>query len=141
MVEELKKYLGERTLRSVTTHDLRFLQQHWKVAPITARKRLERLKTFFRFCMDSGWIQQNPARALKPPLVKDLPTLPFDNRDIEKIEWAIDAYREVHERCPDEILKKLRALILLLRYSGLRIHDAVTLKRCFASLRNLPPTV
>ena len=34
---ELKKYLGERTLRSIMTSDLRLLQQHWKVAPITAR--------------------------------------------------------------------------------------------------------
>jgi integrase/recombinase XerD len=129
MGEELKKYLGDRTLRSISTSDLRIRQQGWKVAPITARKRLERLKTFFRFCMDSRWIQQNPARALKPPLMKDRPTLPFDSRDIEKIEWAIDTYKEVHERCPDAVLRKLRALILLLRYSGLRIHDAVTLKR------------
>src|SRR5439155_6681991 len=70
-----------------------------------------------------------PARTLKPPIVKDQPTLPFDNRDMEKIEWAIDTYKEVHQRVPDGISKKLRALILLLRYSGLRIHDAVTLKR------------
>jgi site-specific recombinase XerD len=36
-----------------------------------AAKTLERLRSFFNFCLDSDWIEKNPAKALKPAKVED----------------------------------------------------------------------
>jgi integrase len=91
-------------------------------------KKLERLRGFFRFCNQAGWITSNPALAIKPPKVTDPPTLPFTNEEVEKILWACDLfstggrYRALNRT-------RVRAMVLLLRYSGLRIRDAVCLTR------------
>jgi integrase/recombinase XerD len=36
------------------------------------------MRSFLRFCQDSGWIGSNPAMVLKPPKVSQRPTLPFE---------------------------------------------------------------
>jgi integrase len=85
--------------------------------------RLEAFRAFFRFVHESGWIPMNPASHLKPPKITDPPTAPFTREEVASILKACDIY-------PDKANGvRLRALILLLRYSGVRIRDAVTLIR------------
>jgi integrase len=43
--------------------------------------------------------------------------------------WAVDSYLKVHPDSNEKSRKQLLAFILILRYSGLRISDACTLKR------------
>ena len=57
------------------------------------------------------------------------PTLPFTEIEMENILWACDMVRDKHPNMDEGIEKKLKTLVLLMRYSGLRITDAVTLKR------------
>ncbi len=49
----------------------------WKDSPISALKRLERLRSFFRFCAAMKWVEENPVGTLKPPKFHQKPTLPF----------------------------------------------------------------
>jgi len=128
VTNELKDIFGPVSLRSVTVDDLRRVREGWKLAPITTQKRLEMLRSFFRFCVDSGWIARNPAKAIKPPIVQFEPTLPYTAEEMEKILWAADTIREIHQKMPAGIERKTRALILVMRYSGLRISDAVSLR-------------
>ncbi|HVB33691.1 MAG TPA: tyrosine-type recombinase/integrase [Patescibacteria group bacterium] len=120
---ELKDEFGQRPVVIITADDLRAFREKWSVASVTAYKKLERLRTFFRFCHDSGWISKNPARVLKPPKVKMKPTLPLSKEQLEKITWAFEVYPDR----PKGRREQVRAFILLLRYSGLRIGDAVSL--------------
>jgi integrase len=126
---ELSGKFGDAPLRSVTTDDLRQLRESWKLAPITMQKRLEMVRKFFTFCMDSDWIEKNPARGVEAPPVKYDPTLPFTDEEMEKILWASESIREVHPKITKDTEKKLKALILLMRYSGIRISDAVMFRR------------
>lgn len=48
---------------------------------------------------------------------------------MEKIFWAAESIREAHPKMQKGIEKKLMALILLMRYSGIRISDAVMFRR------------
>lgn len=93
------------------------------------QKRLEMLRSFFRFCVDSGWIDRNPAKVVRLPIVVLNPTLPFTELEMENILWACDMVRDKHPAMDPGIERKLRALVLLMRYSGLRVTDAVTLKK------------
>jgi integrase len=129
VTNELKDVLGSVSLRSVSVDDVRKIREGWKLAPVTTQKRLEMLRGVFRFCVDSGWIDRNPAKGVRLPIVKHKPTLPFTEEQMEKILWAADTIREIHYQMNEGIEKKMRALILLMRYSGLRISDAVTLTR------------
>jgi integrase/recombinase XerD len=121
--KELKARFGDRELPIVNVDDLRAFRESWKGSPITKAKKLERLRTFFRFCHDSGWIARNPSKALKPPKLKPIPTLPIPDDDVEKILWALELYPD-HPRGRRE---QVKAFVLLLRYSGLRIGDAISL--------------
>ena len=125
LTEELKRWFPERVVAGMSVEDLRAYRESWDVAPVTASKKLERLRTFFRFCMESGWIESNPARLLKPPKVKMKPTLPFTDGEMEKLLWACEVYPDR----PKGRRAQVKAFVLLLRYSGLRIRDAVTLRR------------
>jgi len=129
VVAELEREFGNSPLRSVTTDGLRRLRESWTLAPITMQKRLEMVRKFFTFCMDSDWIEKNPARGVESPPVKYDPTLPFTDEEMEKILWAAESIREAHPQIPKGTEKKLKALILLMRYSGIRISDAVMFRR------------
>ena len=103
-------------------------RETWKDSPISALKKFERLRSFFKFCESRRWIDSNPVLAMKPPKVKPKPTLPFTAQEMEKILWACDLFA-TNGRYRAQHRKRIRAMVLLLRYSGLRIQDAVTLER------------
>lgn len=128
VVAELKEKFGNTSLRAITPDDVRKLRESWKLAPITLQKRLEMVRKFFAFCVDSDWIPKNPAKSVKAPVVKHVPTLPFSDEEMEKIIWACESIREAHPKMPADAPKKLKALVLLMRHSGVRISDAVMFK-------------
>ena len=113
----------------------------WPDAPITASRNLERLRNFFRRWQDAGWIDRNPTKAVRLPKVSPAPTLPFEQDEFEKILAA----RETHSgsgKHGSGNRARLRALILLMRHSGLRIRDAATLERSrMGSARGFPLTM
>jgi len=127
--KDFKEKLGNKPLRAVTVQDIRDLRENWTLSGTSMLKRLEMIRSFFRFCVDSGWASVNPAKSIKPPVVKQKPTLPFTDEQMKKILAAIDRYPEHHPQSPKSTLRKLRAFILLMRYSGIRISDAVNLTR------------
>ena len=104
------------------------------MAPVSARKKLERLRTFFKFCIESGWALDIPARLIKSPLARPTPTLPFTDSEIEKILWATEVYPNKGIYGLDSG-RRVRAFINLLRYSGLRIRDAATLSQEISSTK------
>ena len=87
-------------------------------------KRLEYLRGFLRFCKDSSWIDTNAAMLIKPPKVGHRPTLPFDESEMDRILKAADGVSSWGSFGP-----KARAMVLLLRYSGLRMQDAACIER------------
>jgi integrase/recombinase XerD len=110
---------GYVKLKQLTVQALREFRGTWKDGPIYATKNLERLKSFFAFC--HPWMKANPATALKPPKADAVPTLPFSEEEMKKILDACDRYQGNRDR--------MRAFILTMRYSGLRISDTISLRR------------
>jgi site-specific recombinase XerD len=94
----------------------------------SARKRLEYVRSFFRFCHQSGWMTANPATVIRPPKPDHAPTLPFEQVEIDNLLTIADAFNGRGRFGPGN-RQRIRAMILLLRYSGLRISDAAVLER------------
>jgi integrase len=126
LFRQLEKFAEERGLVFMSDLDLkevRDFRASWPNRNMAARKKLEHFRSFLRFCQESDWIESNPATKLKPAKVTSGPTLPFTRKEVESIVAACAQY-------PDkDNAVRLRALVLLLRYSGLRLGDAVTLER------------
>jgi integrase/recombinase XerD len=127
-LDGLKAQFGGRLVSSISVDELAEYSEGWKLSPVTARKKLERLRTIFRFWQDRGWVQSNPAKSLKAPKGNALPTLPFTKEEIEKIQWAVDLFpnRGVHGQ---NTRPRIKAFVNVLLYSGLRIRDVTTLTR------------
>lgn len=117
---------GFRRLSEIGLEEAREYRGTWTYAAITATKKLERLRGFFRFCADSGWIEKNPFAAVKSPVLKQTPTMPFSDEEFAKLLEACDRFpsKGVHSF---DTGKRIKAFILLLRYSGLRRTDAVSI--------------
>lgn len=128
----LKAFAHDNGLRFLTEFDLPLLRKFrasWADGNISAAKKLERAKAFFRFAHETGWIAENPARLLKSPKVSCPPTMPFTRDEMVKILAACNKYSDNYGRTEQANAVRLRAFILLLRYSGMRIGDAVSLSR------------
>jgi len=132
VVNGLKEFCEKKrikALKHVTVDNLREFREGWKVvkgeeifpiSPITAYKNTEYLKTFFAFCHDSTWMPTNPAKALKKPIVRAVPTLPFTDDEWTKIMKAGCVYGTKPER--------MTAFLLTMRWTGLRIGDVAVLQ-------------
>ena len=89
----------------------------WTCQPSTTRQRLSQLKGFFRFTVERGWVRRSPMAVLRPPRSDSPGTMPLEVSEVRALLGA-----SKHQ-------PKERALILLMRFSGLAIGDAVTLRR------------
>jgi integrase/recombinase XerD len=126
LFKQLKAFADDKGLRYITECDietLRAFRESWPNKNYSARKKLEAMRTFFRFVHESGWLPTNPAKVIKPPKVDDPPTLPYSKDVLPRVLAACDEYPDKKNAV------RLRALTLLLRYSGLRGSDAVTLTK------------
>ena len=95
------------------------------IGRITAVKELQTLRQFFAFCVQRRWISENLAKRIKPPSnAKPAPVEPYSASEVAAILSACDEFgRTSYERL------RARAMILLFRYTGLRISDVATLER------------
>jgi len=118
--EDFASKKGFRYLKQLDVEALRQFRDSWKIGPRTAVKKIERVRAFFRFAVESGWIEKNPAKLVRgAATIKDTQKLPFEPKEMERI---VETCRQVElERCTND---ELLAFVLVLRYSGLRIGDA-----------------
>jgi site-specific recombinase XerC len=99
---------GLRYVNQLNLHELTAFRSRWEDAPLSASKKLERLRSILKFALRRKWINENPATDLDPPKIKPIPTLPFTADEMQRILKAATDPR-VH------------TFILVMRYSGLRI--------------------
>ncbi len=129
--KQLRPFCSQHKLTYLLELDLlqlRVFRGTWSDSPISAIKKIERLRSFFRFCHEPGWIESNPASSLKLPISTATPTLPFTPEEVAAILKACDTYPTQNSFGYDN-RSRIRAFILLLLYTGLRIRDVACLPR------------
>lgn len=130
LLSRLQMFAKDKGLGHVRQFNLEMaakFRESWTNKGTAARKKLESLRTFFKFCHQRGWIDSNPAASLKMPNNTEPPIEPFTQDQMTAILGAIPHYPTRGTGKINAV--RLRALVLLLRYSGLRIGDAVTISR------------
>jgi integrase/recombinase XerD len=108
--------------RELLTHYVATWPEHYP-ASLTRSKVRERLRSFLRYCYQAEWLTRIPQ--ISKIEVDQAPTLPLTAREYEKL---LDAPYATFAEDPDKAAR-LHALIQLMRWSGLAIRDALTLKR------------
>jgi integrase/recombinase XerD len=108
----------------------------WTGAPTTRHNQHQRLRTFFRFCMDQGWTSENPAKKVRNVTPHQEATLPFSRQQYDALIEATYYYdsRGKERNGNTKNSRRVRAYLELLRWSGLRAGDAACLPK--SSLRD-----
>ncbi|WP_260705897.1 tyrosine-type recombinase/integrase [Edaphobacter flagellatus] len=122
---------GYTLLREIDLRAIQSFRTTWKDGGLAKKKKQERLTGFFWFCIRAGWITTTPTQNLKRITVHQKPTDYFPREEYARIVDATYRLDDGMERAYDidKRGQRLRALVGLLRWSGLRIRDAVTLER------------
>ena len=108
---------GASSLKDLDRAKMRRWRESWDCAFSTQAQRLNQLKAFFSHARREGWIGESPVHGMRAPKSDSRPTAPLEPSEVR-------ALLQASKGKPRE-----QALILLLRYSGLGIGDAVTLSR------------
>jgi integrase len=103
-------------LRDFTFEVLVKFRGEWtEQGPATRNKKLDRLKAFFGFCHDAGWVQTKPTKAIKPAASHNAIVRPFAPH-----EQAIILSKPQ--------TRALKCFTRILYHSALRISDACMLR-------------
>lgn len=95
----------------------------------TLRKELEHIRSFCTFCVESEWLAANPAKSVRLPKDFTRPTLPFTADEVACLISAVNLIDNANTTGIERARLRAKGLVLLLLYSGLRVGDAVRLKR------------
>jgi site-specific recombinase XerD len=116
------------TLANVNTHALENYRKTWKGAPGTRARRQTRLSHFLKYCVKHQWIAQNFATDMSKIKVPKTQTLPLTRDEFERVIATAQSYK-FREHLATLSRQRVVAMLLLLRWSGLRISDAAKLER------------
>jgi site-specific recombinase XerD len=117
------KQHGYVFLKQLGVVQVREFRNSWTTySPRTAGKHIERLKRFFSWCVENGWLQTSPAKPLKSPKVGETDVVPFSEEEVEKILKACGAYKGPSR-------DRLIVLTNLMLATGLAIGDASMLSK------------
>ena len=95
-----------------------------KIAASTSAKELEILRALFAFCIRRRWCVENPAKQIKAPRIPPNEVVPYTREEIASIIAACGQIgQQPYER------QRARAVLLLMRHTGLRISDALMLRK------------
>lgn len=127
-LDRLREYCeGKRvfTVQGITRELLTGFCATWPelyASTYTRAKVRERVRSFLRYCYEAQWIPRIPP--LAKIKIEEPPTLPLTPAEYTRLLDAV--YGTVSD---PEQRTKVHALLQLMRWSGLAIRDALTLKR------------
>ena len=125
LFREFSERWGYAHLDQVTVETFDRYRETRDVAPLTWSKELQVLRSFCEFCVRRKWLQRNLAREVEMPRgIKSADREPYTEAEMVSMLQAC----EVIGQKPYERLRA-RALVLVMRYTGLSIGSAFMLRR------------
>jgi integrase/recombinase XerD len=116
LFKQLSAFAADTGYRYISQLDLEVLTEFvstWKDKPLSASKKLKRLRTVLKFAVRRKWITENPALDLDVPKIPPKATMPFSPEEMKNILKAATG--------------ETRVFIQTMLYSGLRIMDTAML--------------
>jgi integrase len=133
-IKQLRAYCNSRgyvMLDQLTVADMDRFYASWKDGKRAAAKKLERLKSFVKFCRKRKWITDDITEDLQAPEGSSIPAnkTPFTDAELNRIYAACDALGGPKPPGPGYRPwsgEDMKDFIILSIYTGLRISDVAT---------------
>jgi integrase len=131
------KYIGTRVrdIGAVTISHLDgFRLLHAHKAPLTRRKEMEILRSIFAFAQERDWIRKNPVKkSHMPKEPRPTPRHPYTPEERDAIISACHRVGKCDvlekEKTNEKMRRRALAMVLLMRYYGLRISDVAKFRK------------
>lgn len=118
------KRRGVAFLATLAVEDIDAWRTERKVARGTMARELQTIRLFLNFAEGRNWIKWNPAKRVKIPQGKQTQVQPFTAEEYANIlKASMRIGRGPYERL------RARTLVMLLRYTALRLGDALKLSK------------
>ena len=115
-VEAYAKASDITRVSDITSDTLRLWRMSLDQQPSTQGRMVVQVKSLVRYWCEREWMDKDPGRHLRPPRFVRTPTLPYTEAEMRAILRAAPRPR-------------IYAFVLLMRYAGVAIQDAATLRR------------
>jgi site-specific recombinase XerD len=133
-VNQFTEYTNSRgyvTLDQLDVSDMDRFYASWKDGKRSKAKKLERLKSFIKFCLKRKWLAEDIAEDLCAPEGSSMPPnkMPFTDAELDRIYKACDAIGGPRPPGPGYRPwggEDVRDFVMLSIYTGLRISDVST---------------
>ena len=133
-VKQINQYCDSRgyfVLDQLTVADMDRFYASWKDGKRARAKKLERLKSFVKFCLKREWMTKDIAEDLRAPEGSSIPAnkTPFTDAEMDRIYAACDAIGGPTHAGPgyrNWAGEDVKDFIMLSVYTGLRISDVAT---------------
>ena len=124
-LEEFCAARSIQTMNDLSLEELDRFRRSRKLARTTSARELQVLRQCFSFCVERKWARENWAKKIKaPPNPKPREVVPYTSEQVALLLVACDRLGQTaYER------QRARGITLLMRHTGLRIGDVVTLAR------------
>jgi site-specific recombinase XerD len=119
---------GLVNLGDVRTEDCAAYSNQLTGAINTRAKKVFRLIGFFSFCIEMNWIQRNPAQT-RAVIIKKSDAQKPKALDEAQFAQLLEAVQKMNGQTTDQQKRAMRSLVLLMKWSGLAVRDAVTIER------------
>ena len=125
---QLREFCDARTvldMAEISVDTLDAFRASRGLSLIAGAKELELLRQFFKFCLVRHWVRENPAAEIKGPRnIQPNEVEPYTPAEVQSMIVACDRFgRGDYERL------RARAMVLTMRYTGLRIGDVAMLAK------------
>jgi integrase len=133
-IKQLREFCDARGyifIHQLTVADMDRFYASWKDGKRAKSKKLERLKSFVRFCLKREWLSRDIAEDLEAPEGSSIPAskAPFTDEELARIYAVCDALGEATKPGPgyrNWSGEDVKDFIMLSLYTGLRISDIAT---------------
>ncbi|MGG7621553.1 tyrosine-type recombinase/integrase [Bacillus coreaensis] len=119
-VKQLKEYTG-KGIDAINKQDIRQWLNHLSeegYQPWTIWSKVTGLKTFFKYCLEEGFLSINPAEKVPFPIIGEKQPSYLTKNELTQLRQLVEG------RLPEE-----RAIIELLHSTGMRISELLAMKK------------
>lgn len=128
-LDGLKAFCGDVTFAGITADTLSAWRASMAISATTSNIRLEHARALWNFAMQRDWVTKNVAKALRRAKATAPGALPYTREEVAALLEAVDKMRNPNKASVERAKLRARAFVLVLLYTGLRLTDAVKLRR------------
>jgi site-specific recombinase XerD len=127
---KLREFCGDGvTFASITADTLSAWRASMTISATTSNIRLEHVRALWNFAMQRDWVTKNVAKSLRRAKATAPGALPYTREEVTALLAAADGMKNPNKASVERAKLRARAFVLVLLYTGLRLTDAVKLRR------------